>query len=146
MSRVVKFRTFFNGMMSKPFKFGEAVCFPDGSLSVGRNFEIMQFTGLHDVNGTEIYEGDIVEVPYVDPMGGLHEDTPDYTTDVIFGRGSFLVHSSHLRAERCTIDNCIESSEGPYVSNYGNIRDWGKCHLKVIGNIHQNHELLRLNP
>lgn len=61
MSREIKFRTFFNGMMSKPFKFGEAVRFPDGSASVGRNFELMQFTGLRDANGVEIYEGDLIK-------------------------------------------------------------------------------------
>ena len=117
MSREIKFRTFFNGMMSKPFKFGEAVCFSDGSASVGRNFELMQFTGLHDVNGVEIYEGDIISdhigtgvVKYAESFGAFR---------VSYGDGYAKWFYDYLK------------SEFRYV--------------RIIGNIHQNPELLEQN-
>lgn len=43
---------------------GEILARPDGTgvkISELNNLEVMQFTGLHDKNGKEIFEGDIIE-------------------------------------------------------------------------------------
>ena len=59
--RDIKFRAYKNGMMSKPFYLGEGVCWPNGSVSTANRIGvIMQYIGLKDTNGKEIYEGDIV--------------------------------------------------------------------------------------
>lgn len=34
-------------------------------------YEVMQFTGFYDKNGTEVYEGDVIEFPF---LGGLHRE------------------------------------------------------------------------
>ena len=62
--RTIKFRAWNPELnkMSKPFSFGQILNFWDTNFkSLEPNKEIvMQFTGLHDKNGKEIYEGDIV--------------------------------------------------------------------------------------
>jgi uncharacterized phage protein (TIGR01671 family) len=107
-----------------------------------KDIELLQFTGLVDFDGTDIYEGDIVAMPYVDPMGGIHY-VNDFLSDVIFERGCFQVWGNELKPERINIENWIERTEGEYKSNYGNVYKWGGCVLTVIGNIYENPELLK---
>lgn len=76
------------------------------------DIELMQYTGLKDKNGKEIYEGDIVK-------GGLIIDDDDYAfTDVVtFDDGRF---------------QCVKCADF----------DLWHYELEVIGNIYENPELL----
>lgn len=78
--------------------------------------DIMQFTGLHDKNGKEIYEGDILK---------LHQ--PMYT-----GRsGGYIEFSEPLGA-------FVIKMPGAVFMNWEN-----KKFYEVIGNIYENPELLK---
>ena len=68
MEREIKFRAWDNKIskISKPFSFGHILNFCDkngiGHMKSPDDYhKIMQFTGLKDKNGKEIYEGDILK-------------------------------------------------------------------------------------
>ena len=88
-----------------------------------------QFTGLLDKNGKEIYEGDIIKHPYVDPIfRDLVEpkEGDGVTSEVVFHDGAFVVK--------------YDENDFIYLDAFTR-----HGYVEVIGNIHDTTELLRTN-
>jgi len=82
---------------------------------------VMQFTGLHDKNGVEIYEGDICNIRRLDEK-------------------KYIIAEVTITPERGILYRSYYSkkSDGDFYSS----GQWQILSSEVIGNIHQNPELL----
>jgi uncharacterized phage protein (TIGR01671 family) len=120
--REIKFRAW---VASKMFTVAE-ILFESDRIHLGDkgNFgvplsqvKLMQYTGLKDKNGKEIYEGDVVAVPTYpfDPSNG---DDPITFLPVTFEYGIYRIGDDYI----CDLDLSNE--------------------VEVIGNIYENPELL----
>ena len=112
---------------------------------------IMQYTGLKDKNGKEIYEGDIVKYVYY-PLGG-RPDVYEYSYIgvVKYNYNSFgVVHKlkigTQLKPKECLSHeiNRREIYKHPTVGEdwFDNSVRFSK--LEVIGNIYENPELIEI--
>jgi uncharacterized phage protein (TIGR01671 family) len=131
MNRVIKFRAWdvFNAEMVT--EKGDLYNFFAGierRVSGGNKIVLQQFTGLTDRNGTEIYEGDIIG----------YDDVYSWTRlTVIFFNGKFM-GANKLRPKDC---KWLHDNGANYDLNFL-VQD--RHRYEIIGNIHQNPELL--NP
>jgi uncharacterized phage protein (TIGR01671 family) len=88
----------------------------------GNKYHLMQFTGLHDKNGNDIYEGDIIRCP--------HRVTHPKEGGVL---------TQYERTDLIEWDD----NEGGFGRNQYEMNEYS---FQVIGNIYENPELLGGNP
>lgn len=94
------------------------------TLKLDNNKYLMQYTGLHDRNGKEIYEGDIVE------FGTYNKEYENTEND-------WLNHISVCPVEYINGGFGVEGNTFDYWET-----EMGYDYIKVIGNIYKNSNLL----
>jgi len=150
MKREIKFRAWHTAR-KEMFRVGGIVWLPSGKINYLLNEEdrampaeeikywkLMQYTGLKDKNGTEIYEGDVVLVP------------DDYTEPISDdGRGP-VDFSPHLSLV-VFLDGCFKfrifDDADMFHRGYFSYKDIEECvgveELEIVGNIFENPELCK---
>lgn len=115
------------------FYYGDA----EDGISMREDWDVMQYTGLKDKNGKEIYEGDIIEIltdtgrkEMFTVKWGIHRRSmaSGYTVDI--PSFSFV--------------NTDGFPSFPIVDNYAGKHDLEI--IEVIGNIYQNPQLINTSP
>lgn len=109
--------------------YGELISFGES-----KSWELMQFTGLHDKKGKEIWEGDIVHVE--------HREWDEYwTVEYDEGEAKFIVFNQ-LNSQRdfISINPKLGISDGGLYVEVTQDIYWQP---EVIGNIYENPELVK---
>lgn len=101
-----------NGCLTVP----NSLSFNEGNLPTDLQYHLMQFTGLHDRNGAEIYEGDILK-------------THDEIVKVYFNEAMACFD--------------IEYEGGDTEALVPPMGEWVEKHNEIIGNIYENPELIK---
>jgi uncharacterized phage protein (TIGR01671 family) len=128
--REIKFRAWQdNGMVYQPMSGNYAATRFFGFLY--EDAPTMQFTGLKDKNGIEIWEGDIVKVHYFyEALGeglGVYEAEKEITGEIAFQEMGLWIE-------------CGNKEEGGYLLLINGLHEES---FEVIGNIYENPELLK---
>ena len=153
MDRVIKFQFLYKGTpfssTNNGFNWHKKVYslddFMDNSLyelsDIHGSCELVakrQFTGLTDKNDVDIYEGDIVKILFTDwpsqsPEGKLsldeYKDSLTKVFTIAFIEGAFQIGCPCYYSDNLTV--------------YDDIRCGKHGYIEVVGNIHQNPELLK---
>lgn len=98
--------------------------FDDAEPQFADSYELMQFTGLHDKNGREIYEGDVVRYT------AWHDGKPAGAIqgEVVYD-GDLGMASFNILLDR---DGEIDRAVLPAIG------------VEIMGNVHENPELLEV--
>ena len=115
--RPLKFRTWHpKSGMSYPFTIDdiiEAACCKHYPKYPRKEYITMQYTGLKDKNGVEIYEGDVVEWSDGKLLSEVYWDQADVAFSLRWNGESWFLNDDSML-----------------------------CGMEVVGNIYENHELV----
>jgi uncharacterized phage protein (TIGR01671 family) len=125
--REIKFRAWdiVNAKMVEEISNHEVFIDKDGILVRYNTMEVMQFTGLHDKNGKEIYEGDIIYHSYFRERGAM---------EWYEKRTGFFLRW----VEPFGVDNKVGGHQDMWPIDQGS--------FEVIGNIYESPNLLTSRP
>lgn len=90
--------------------------------------KLMQYTGLKDENGKEIYEGDIVK---------LKPHHKEKERDLL----NFLIEDVHYKIEYINASFALINTITLEIDSY--LGDYGENALEVTGNVYENKDLLK---
>ena len=144
MNKEIKFRAWDKGnkvMLTWDdffYKFSETPEDIYGSLDGTHNhlMELMQYTGLKDKNGVEIYEGDLVIITERENIGTFNVPDDIIANNGYTGRED--IYQGEVKYQGCAF--------GIDDKDYGFIYlEWDKDYgsAEVIGNIYENPDLLK---
>ncbi|TXG82853.1 MAG: hypothetical protein E6R13_04395 [Spirochaetes bacterium] len=125
MNREIKFRVWYKEEKLMYYDFEKLNTYdPESEV-------LMQYTGLKDINGVEVYEGDIVEyegwMEYQDYVRQSKKDLDKpHVLEICFKDFSF-------RVKKIFKKDCF----------YENLSTIEQKYIKIIGNIHENPELIK---
>lgn len=126
MSRKIKFRVW--NFDKKVYGFPDKITNGTSGNGAGGKIALEQFTGLKDIHGQEIYEGDIIFFKYRD----RNNQVRDFTGKVVFDTGSFYATYGAEYDNPPLLSNALSFYQIIFRAQY----------LKIIGNIHEDPELL----
>lgn len=113
-----------------------AVCIGDKLEMQGTALVLLQFTGLLDKNGKEIYEGDIVGVYDTERGCGCDDDNDKDSTEEHLCQSMYIC-TQQVRWSEYTGYSCDEDT-GEFCPLLGS---W-EIQMEIIGNIYENPTLL----
>lgn len=154
MNRILKFRAF--GSQEQGMFEVKELNLEEMSANGVTNCKVMQFTGLLDKNGTEIYEGDVV----VKPKQYLFFDYPEgfKPEKGLNETGGMIIHPNPIPNYRGIVEwvysnwqivlRCVNPNKNgvsSWINNELNedvFEEGEETYWEVIGNIYQNPELV----
>jgi len=117
----------FTDMLNRVFKYWEDT------------LEFMQYTGLNDKNGKEIYEGDIIRILYPDWASQSPDESGEYKLSIEDYKKSI--------SKVGVVEFYVGNSIAEYGLNFGgysdNLKEGRHGEKEIIGNIYENPELLK---
>ena len=136
--RPIKFRAWHKG---EAFMIDWDLIVDDGILAyfASDDYELMQYTGLKDKDGREIYEGDIVSVTADIEVGGWNI-LRDIVEEERTIRQSITCEVYYDEALALYALDTIRKAE--HMDSWGFFGDDGAQEFEVIGNIYEKPELL----
>jgi uncharacterized phage protein (TIGR01671 family) len=103
----------------------------------GNGIELMQWTGVVDKNGVDVYEGDIVSLAY----GGSKYDLS--AMEIVFKNGAFQFNRHDLPYPCAFTTYAEQALQRGLAETHKELLSKA---ITVIGNIHRNPELLAIKP